>query len=67
MMRGKVNTDIILTIMRKGETAPFDVTLTRAVIKIQSVRSEAKDEVGSIRITKYTEQTFSGLTRATCL
>nr|WP_252724180.1 S41 family peptidase [Thalassospira sp. B30-1] len=64
MMRGKVNTDIILTIMRKGETAPFDVTLTRAVIKIQSVRSEAKDDVGYIRITKFNEQTFSGLQRA---
>ena len=64
MMSGKVNTDIILTIMRKGETAPFDVTLTRAVIKIQSVRSEAKDDVGYIRITKFNEQTFSGLQRA---
>jgi carboxyl-terminal processing protease len=64
MMRGKVNTDIILTIMRKGETAPFDVTLTRAVIKIQSVRFEAKDDVGYIRITKFNEQTFSGLQRA---
>lgn len=64
MMRGKVNTDIILTIMRKGEQAPFDVTLTRAVIKIQSVRSEAKDDVGYIRITKFNEQTFSGLQRA---
>jgi carboxyl-terminal processing protease len=64
MMRGKVNTDIILTIMRKGETAPCDVTLTRAVIKIQSVRSEAKDDVGYIRITKFNEQTFSGLQRA---
>ncbi|WP_247742126.1 S41 family peptidase [Thalassospira sp. A3_1] len=64
MMRGKVNTDIRLTIMRKGEAAPFDVTLTRAVIKIQSVRSEAKDDVGYIRITKFNEQTYSGLQRA---
>ena len=64
MMRGKVNTDIRLTIMRKGEAAPFDVTLPRAVIKIQSVRSEAKDDVGYIRITKFNEQTYSGLQRA---
>jgi carboxyl-terminal processing protease len=64
MMRGKVNTDIKLTIMRKGEQAPFDVTLTRAVIKIQSVRSKAKDDVGYIRITKFNEQTFPGLQRA---
>nr|WP_254869563.1 S41 family peptidase [Thalassospira lucentensis] len=64
MMRGKVNTDIVLTIVRKGEQAPFDVTLTRAVIKVQSVRAEAKEDVGYIRITKFNEQTFSGLQRA---
>ncbi|WP_033068101.1 S41 family peptidase [Thalassospira australica] len=64
MMRGKVNTDIILTIIRKGEQTPFDVTLTRAVIKIQSVRAEPKDDVGYIRITKFNEQTYSGLQRA---
>jgi carboxyl-terminal processing protease len=64
MMRGKVNTDIVLTIIRKGEQAPFDVTLTRAVIKIQSVRAEPKDDIGYIRITKFNEQTFSGLQRA---
>lgn len=64
MMRGKVNTDIVLTIIRKGEQAPFDVTLTRAVIKIQSVRAEAKEDIGYIRITKFNEQTFSGLQRA---
>ncbi|WP_417815786.1 S41 family peptidase [Thalassospira alkalitolerans] len=64
MMRGKVNTDIRLTIIRKGEQAPFDVTLTRAVIKIQSVRAETKDDIGYIRITKFNEQTFSGLQRA---
>ncbi|NIY76580.1 S41 family peptidase [Thalassospira sp. HF15] len=64
MMRGKVNTDIVLTIIRKGEQAPFDVTLTRAVIKIQSVRAEPKDDIGYIRITKFNEQTASGLQRA---
>ncbi|RCK47951.1 S41 family peptidase [Thalassospira profundimaris] len=64
MMRGKVNTDIVLTIIRKGEQAPFDVTLTRAVIKIQSVRAEVKEDIGYIRITKFNEQTFSGLQRA---
>ena len=38
-MRGKPNTQIRLTIVRKGEPKPLDVTLTRAVIKIQSVKS----------------------------
>src|SRR6188768_2928716 len=37
-MRGKPNTQITLTIARKGETAPIVVTLTRAVIRVQSVK-----------------------------
>src|SRR6186713_3226443 len=38
-MRGKPDTKIRLTIVRKGETGPIELTLTRAVIKIQSVKS----------------------------
>src|SRR5215213_9508080 len=34
-MRGKPNTNIILTISRKGESAPVVVTLTRAIIRVQ--------------------------------
>src|SRR5215510_10029297 len=43
-MRGPVDSDIKLTIQR-GDKEPFEVTLTRAVVKIQSVRSrlESKD------------------------
>ena len=62
-MRGPVNTDIVITI-RRAEREPFDVTLTRAVIKIQSVRSRAEDDVGYIRITSFSEQTALGVDRA---
>ncbi len=62
-MRGRVNTDIILTIRREGEE-PFDVTITRAVITIQSVRSRVEDDVGYLRITNFNEQTQPGLERA---
>src|SRR4249920_3322836 len=37
-MRGKPRTTIRLTIMRKGESKPFEVTLTRDVIRVQSVK-----------------------------
>jgi carboxyl-terminal processing protease len=37
-MRGKPGTDIVLTIVRKGEAKPLTLTLTRAVIKIKSVK-----------------------------
>ena len=62
-MRGPVNTDLVLTIRRAGRE-PFDVTITRAVIKIQSVRSRAEGDVGYIRITSFSERTATGVARA---
>src|SRR3954465_15061808 len=37
-MRGKPNSPIVLTVVRKGESKPLVMSLTRAVIKIQSVK-----------------------------
>ncbi|MEI6557862.1 MAG: S41 family peptidase [Rhodospirillaceae bacterium] len=63
-MRGGVGTEIKLTV-RRGETAePFEVAITRAVIKIQSVRSRVEGTVGYLRITTFNEQTQSGLEKA---
>ena len=62
-MRGRVNTDIKMTI-RRGEQEPFDVTITRAVIKIRSVRSRAEGNIGYLRVTAFNEQTDTGLERA---
>ncbi len=59
-MRGKVGTDLKLTVLRKGKK-PFDVTITRAVIKITSVRSRVEKKIGYIRITQFNEQTTKGL------
>src|SRR5213594_3615192 len=39
-MRGKPKTTIRLTILRKGEPKPFEVTLTRDIIRVQSVKSK---------------------------
>lgn len=64
-MRGPVGKDIVLKILREGKD-PFDVTLTRAVIKIQSVRSrlEGDGDVGYIRVTRFSQQTDVGLEKA---
>jgi len=62
-MRGQVNTDILLAILREGED-PFEVTLTRAVITIRSVRSRVEDDIGYLRVTSFTEQTADGLASA---
>ncbi len=64
-MRGPVNTKIKLTIMRKGQDKPVEVTLTRDVIRVRSVRSHVEgDDVGYIRITQFNEQTTEGLKKA---
>jgi len=63
-MRGLVGSDIRLTIRREGKE-PFDVKLTRATIKIQSIRSHLEgDTIGYIRITTFNEQTDVGLNNA---
>lgn len=52
-MRGKAGTDIELTLLREGGK-PFDVELTRAVIKVKSVKSQLLDDgYGYIRITQF--------------
>ena len=63
-MRGRVGTDIDLTIRRQGR-APFDVTVTRAIIKIRSVRWRLEGDVGYLRITSFNEQTKKGVEEAT--
>ncbi|TMH88822.1 MAG: S41 family peptidase [Betaproteobacteria bacterium] len=63
-MRGKPNTQITLTISRKGETAPIVVTLTRAVIRVQSVKSKTI-EPGYVwvRVSQFQEATAENLVK----
>ena len=64
-MRGKPNTQITLTIVRKGEVKPIVVTLTRAVIKIQSVKSKLLEPgYAYFRVTQFQEQTGETLATA---
>jgi carboxyl-terminal processing protease len=62
-MRGLVGTDIVLTIRREGEEQALEIRITRAIIKVQSVRSRIEDNAAYIRITKFDEQTEIGLKR----
>ncbi len=63
-MRGPVGSDITLTIQR-GSQEPFEVTITRDIIRVESVRWRVEsDNVGYIRITSFTEQTEAGVQRA---
>jgi carboxyl-terminal processing protease len=63
-MRGKPNTTITLTISRKGESAPVVVTLTRAVIRVQSVKSKVIEPgYGWVRVSQFQESTAEHLVR----
>jgi carboxyl-terminal processing protease len=63
-MRGPVNSPIVLTIVREGVEEPFDIRIVRDIIRIRSVRYQADEDVGYIRITTFNEQTQEGLHRA---
>ena len=56
--RGNLGTDITLTIIRQGSSQPLKITLTRAVIKIRSVRGRLLDSnFGYVRITQFQSTT----------
>lgn len=64
-MRGKPGTPIKLTISRKGVDKPLVLTLTRAVIKIRSVKSTMLDPgYGYVRVTQFQEHTGELLVEA---
>ena len=63
-MRGKPKTQIKLSILRKGETKPLEITLTREVIKVQSVKSKLVEEgYGYLRITSFQENTAPSIVK----
>ena len=63
-MRGPVNSQLRISILRKGEKKPIEITLTRAIIRVESVRFRAEGDIAYIRITTFNEQTEDGLEKA---
>jgi carboxyl-terminal processing protease len=63
-MRGTPGTKVMLTILRSGEKKPFDVTLTRAVIRVERVKWHAEGDVGYIRLTGFNDETDVDLEKA---
>ena len=62
-MRGKVGTKINITI-RRPNVDPIELSITRDVIRIQSVRSRVEGEIGYIRITSFNERADTGVKQA---
>ncbi len=64
-MRGKPGSAITLTVVRKGENKPLLFTLTRAVIRVKSVKSKVIEPgYGFVRITQFQEHTGENLAAA---
>jgi carboxyl-terminal processing protease len=64
-MRGPKGTKIHLTLRREGVPHLIDLTLTREVIKIQSVKARLLDKgYGYVRVTQFQERTDDDLERA---
>lgn len=58
LIRGQRGTPVTLTILRPGEAEPLQITVTRAEIKLKSVRARMLDEqVGYVRISSFSATT----------
>jgi carboxyl-terminal processing protease len=55
-LRGKPKTDVTITIHRKAVKKPFDVTITRDIIKISSVKTNMIGNIGYIRLVQFTNK-----------
>ncbi|KAF3981919.1 MAG: S41 family peptidase [Methylococcales symbiont of Hymedesmia sp. n. MRB-2018] len=65
LMRGKPGDDILLTVIREGADAPLKVTITRAIIKVKSVKNKILEkDFGYIRISSFQSRTGQGLVEA---
>jgi len=55
-MRGKVGQSIVLSIAREGEESK-DITLTRQIINVKSVKDRVEGDYGYLRISAFNEKT----------
>ncbi len=63
-MRGKPKTPLRISILRKGEAKPIELTLIREVIKVQSVKAKVVEPgYGWLRITQFQENTVPDLAK----
>ena len=64
-MRGKPNTEVKLTVLRKGESQPLEFIVKRDVIRVKSVKAKMLEPgYGMVRITQFQEHTGENLVTA---
>ncbi len=65
LMRGKPDTSLVLTIIRKKEPKPLKIKITRAIIKIQSVYVKTiEDNILYIHVTSFDQKVVEGVKKA---
>lgn len=63
-MRGEPNTKVVLTVFRKAESRSFPVTITRAEIRVQSVRAKVVEPgYGWVRLSQFQDRTVDDFVR----
>lgn len=65
-LRGKAGTDVIITILRESEKKIFDVTITRGIIHIESIKEAylIENNIGYVRLSEFQEGTSKDLEAA---
>lgn len=61
LMRGPVGSDIVITVVREGESEPFDVSITRDTIELTVVRSRTEGDSVVLRLSTFNRQTYPKL------
>ncbi|MFN4102666.1 MAG: S41 family peptidase, partial [Pararhodobacter sp.] len=61
MMRGPVGSEITITILREGETEPFDLTMARDTIKLTVVRTRVEGNAVVLRVSTFNDETYDAL------
>ena len=60
LMRGPIGSEIVITVVREGIDDPFDVSIIRDTIKVAAVKGRVEGDTVVLRITTFTDQTYSG-------
>ncbi len=63
LLRGEPGSRVTIIIEREG-SEPLPVTITRAIIKVRSVRWHLEGTLGYIRVTRFTERVEPGIVAA---
>jgi carboxyl-terminal processing protease len=64
ILRGDPGTKVTISVLR-GTKAPFDVTITRSIINVATVKSKMEpNDVGYVRVTEFGEETASDFKKA---